>query len=138
MLPAIGWIAVGDLAVGVLFAFGGVAVGAVSIGFCAIGLLAFGGFTLGVISCAGMAALGWLAASGDPAVAHDFAVGATAYALHANDEATQVFLKDNGLFRCGTLLLSNVSVLWWLTALIVWQLSSLRRTRNQPGTTRTD
>jgi len=135
MQPAIGWIAVGDLAVGVLFAFSGVAVGAVSIGFCAVGVLAFGGFALGVVSCASTAALGWLAASGDPAVAHDFAVGATAYAQHANDEAAQAFLQNNGFFRCGTLLLSNVSVLWWLTALIVWQLSSLRRTRHPPGAT---
>ncbi len=147
--PAVGWIAVGNIAYGALFAFGGFAVGAVSVGGVAVGLLAIGGGTLGVLSFGGVAlggwavggvavgymaaggsALGWLAASGGAAVAHDFAIGGTAFAEHANDAAARAFAGDRVFFRFATWLVRYAIALIWLPmALVVWQLITLRRNR---------
>ena len=154
-LPAIGWIAIGNLAYGVLFAGGGVAVGAISIGGAAVGLVAIGGGALGLLSFAGVAmgfwanggaalgylasgggAMGWLAAHGGAAVAHSFAVGGSAAAEHANDEAARAFMQHNVFFQYSERFMRHAELLIWLPmTLVVWQLLSLRRTRRQPGTT---
>jgi RNA polymerase sigma factor (sigma-70 family) len=146
-LPAKGWIAIGNIAYGVLFAFGGLAVGTVSVGGFALGLLAIGGFGLGLLSVAGFAlglwavggaavgylasggfALGWLAANGGAAVAHDFAVGGTTFARHANDEVARAFLKNNAFFIYGAMLMQRATLLIWLpVVLVIWQMLLLRR-----------
>jgi RNA polymerase sigma factor (sigma-70 family) len=158
MLPAVGWIAVGNLAYGVLFAFGGVAVGTVSIGGAAVGLVAIGGGALGLLSIAGVAvgiwanggaalgylasgggALGWLAADGGAAVAHSFAVGGSAAAEHANDEVARAFIQHSAFFQYSDRFMRHAQLLIWLPmTLIVWQLLSLRRTPRQPGFTRSN
>jgi RNA polymerase sigma factor (sigma-70 family) len=147
ILPAVGWIAVGNIAYGVLFAFGGISVGAMSIGGASVGLLAVGGVGVGMVSFAGVAlgvwaaggisagymafgggAAGWLAASGGVAAAHEFAVGAPAAAQHANDAAAQAFAADSTFFHCARQVSRCVSILIWLPmALIVWQLTRFRR-----------
>ena len=142
-LPAAGWIAVGNLAYGALFALGGLAVGPISVGGAAVGLLAIGGGALGVLSFAGVAlgylasgggALGWLAASGGAAVAHDFAIGGSAFAAHANDAAAKVFAQNNTFLRDAAWLSRHAMVLVWLPMmLIAWQLLSLRRNPDRDG-----
>lgn len=107
---AIGWIAFGEVAYGILFASGGVAVGGIStgglcfgiisIGGVGIGLFAFGGMALGAVAMGG-AAIGWIAgggiavawhaALGGMVVAHELALGGSAMAAHANDEAARDF-----------------------------------------------
>ena len=147
--PAVGWIAIGNIAYGALFAFGGFAIGAVSVGGVAVGLLAIGGCTLGVFSFGGVAlggwavggvalgymaagagAVGWLAASGGAAVAHDFAIGGTAFAHHANDAAARAFAGDSLFLRVATWLVRYaISLIGLPMALVVWQLITLRRNR---------
>jgi len=155
ILPAVGWIAIGNLAYGVLFAGGGVTVGAISIGGAAMGLLAIGGGALGLLSFAGVAvgfwanggaalgylasgggAMGWLAAHGSAAVAHSFAVGGSAVAEHANDAAARAFVQQNVFFQYSAHFMRHAELLIWLPmTLVVWQLLSLRRAGRQPGIT---
>jgi len=115
--PAVGWIAFGEIAYGILFASGGVAVGGIctgglcfgiiSIGGVGIGLFAFGGMALGLVAMGG-AAIGWIAgggiavawhaALGGMVAAHDFALGGSAMAAHANDAvARDFFLRHRWL-----------------------------------------
>jgi hypothetical protein len=146
-LPAVGWIAVGNIAYGGLFAFGGISIGTISIGGAAIGLVAVGGVGIGALSLAGFAlgawaaggaavgymafgggAAGWMAAGGGMAAAHDFALGATAAALHANDSAAQAFALHSTFFRCARQFSRDAWMLIWLPlALLVWQLTRIRR-----------
>jgi len=154
MLPAKGWIAMGNIAYGVLFAFGGLAVGTVSVGGFAVGLLAIGGVGLGLLSMAGFAlgiyavgggavgylasggfALGWLAATGGAAVAHDFAIGGAVFARHANDEAARAFLQNSAFFTYGWMLLNRAMWLIWLPlGLLMWQIFLIRRQNNSDAT----
>ena len=148
-LPAVGWIAIGNIARGGLFAFGGLAIAPVCLGGCAVGLLALGGFGVGVFSFAGAAfgvwavggvaagylasggaALGWLAACGGAAVAHDFAVGGAAAALHVNDDAARAFVQHSEFFRWAKWLSQHAIMLLWLPlGLVIGQLLGLRRKR---------
>lgn len=125
-----GWIALGERAYGVLFAIGNVAVGGIAIGAVSVGVisagglavggLAFGGLTCGVIGIGGLGtgmfafgglalgwmafgggALAWRAAKGGVALAHDFAVGGYANAMHANDLAAKNFIEQGWLFKLG-------------------------------------
>ena len=82
---------------------------------------------MGYLACGGFA-MGWLAASGGAAVAHDFAVGATAFARHANDETARAFLHSNGFFIYASALLNSAMLLTWLPmGLVLWQISRMRR-----------
>ena len=156
ILPAVGWIAVGNIAYGALFAFGGIAVGAISTGGVAVGLVAIGGVALGVLSFAGMAfgvwavgggavgymatggsAFAWLAADGGAAVAHDFALGGAAFAQHANDAAAKAFAEQSTFLRFAGWLSKHATMLIWLPmALVVWQLIALRRPPSPANATR--
>ena len=108
--PAVGWIALGEIAYGVLFANGSIAVGGISLGGVSVGLVSFGGFAFGLLSFGGIAlggialggaaigliasggiALGWHAALGGMAVAHELARGGAVLANHANDSVAQEF-----------------------------------------------
>jgi len=149
LVPAKGWIAVGNVAYGALFACGGVAVGAVSVGGAAVGLVALGGIGLGLASFAGLAlgiwALGgaavgyvafggcsmaWLAASGGTAVAREFAVGGAAFAQHANDSVARAFMQSNSFFTHAKMLMNNAMFLIWLPiGLVLVQISRARRQR---------
>lgn len=131
-----GWIAVGDTAWGVLFAAGGGAIGLVAVGGGAIGVLAIGGGALGLVSLGGMAigglalggcavghwaiggaAFGLQAALGGLAVAKEFAIGGSAQALHANDEAAKAFFAHQALLRAGRAVMENAE--WFLLALVL-------------------
>ncbi len=102
-----GWVAIGDVSFGVLLsvggvAFGGIAVGGVGLGILdfgglAIGAMALGGLAIGVLS-AGGAALGWKAAFGGLAIAREYAIGGSATASHANDQAARNYLSSNSFF----------------------------------------
>ena len=83
-----GWIAIGDKADGILIAIGGVARGCIAVGGLALGIFRFGGFAIGLVSFGGLA-IG--------ALAHDFAVGGGASALHANDAEAHAVLDNHWL-----------------------------------------
>ena len=128
-----GWIAIGTRAYGVLFASGAVAVGAISSGGLAIGGVALGGFGIGLFAFGGLAlglaaiggasagyvalgggAIGWLGAAGGAVMAHDFATGGGAIALHANDAAARTFMTGNFFFRHAWSLFNVLMVFSWL------------------------
>jgi len=110
---ALGGIAVGGLAVGVialggaaigLAALGGGALGFVACGGGALGAFALGGGALGLFAAGGLAvgwsaygggAIAWRAARGGFACARDFAVGGSAFAAHANDEAARAVVASD-------------------------------------------
>jgi zinc protease len=148
-LVARGWIAIGDRAFGVIFALGNVAVGSVAVGgvFSAgllalgsisVGGLALGAFGLGIVGIGGLGsglfafggiavgwfALGgcaaaWKAAKGGVAWAHDFAVGASATAAHANDQAARDFIEQCWLFGAAERLAVAMSRLPGWTPLVL-------------------
>lgn len=125
---ACGWLALGERAYGVLLAIGNVAVGGiavggplsvglVAVGGFAVGGLAFGGLTLGVVGIGGVStglmafgglaagwmafgggAVAWRAAKGGFALAHEFAIGGSAAAAHANDRVAESFIEQNWFF----------------------------------------
>lgn len=80
VVPARGWIAIGDRAHGRLFAMGELAVGTVALGGKSIGVVAIGGICLGVVSLGGLAiggvTIGGLAVGG-------LALGGLAVGYHA-------------------------------------------------------
>ncbi len=119
ILPAKGWIAVGEIAyggfigLGSMFAVapislaGGAAVGGLALGGgCAAGVLSIGGaLAFGLLALAA-AAVGWTAAIGGLAVshhvaiggaafAHDLALGGLATARHANDIAVNAVIQNS-------------------------------------------
>ncbi|HEV2210774.1 MAG TPA: sigma-70 family RNA polymerase sigma factor [Verrucomicrobiae bacterium] len=146
-LPAKGWIALGNVAYGGLFACAGVAIAPISMGGVAIGLLSLGGFAIGLLSYAGLAigawaaggaalgyaafgggAAGWLAAQGGCALAHGFAQGGVASALHANDEPARLFFQSSIFFGYVARSLQYMMVLVWVpVGLTLWQFQRLRR-----------
>jgi RNA polymerase sigma factor (sigma-70 family) len=147
--PVKAWVAIADVAVGGLFAFGGVAIAPVSIGGlaiglvplggCAAGLLALGGLSLGWWSFGGCAvgwlafggcALGWQAALGKLALAHGYALGTAAYAVHFNDTIAQTFAQDTLFFRWSYVTLHHLYwlSLVWIIPLLVWWRVEKRRT----------
>jgi RNA polymerase sigma factor (sigma-70 family) len=132
-----GWIAIGDRALGILFAFGNVAIGGIAFGGVSAGLISFGGLALGglalggasigavplggialgVLAFGGLAvgwcafgggAVAWHAALGAAAWAHDYAVGASAIANHANDAAARAYIAQSAFFQNGRALADNI------------------------------
>ena len=121
------WIAIADdLAIGGLFAFGGTAIAPLCLGGFALGGLVLGGFGAGVLCYAGFGigcwvvggmvsgmmavggcAFGWKAALGGIAIAQHFALGGVALAGHANDAATNTFIKGNPFFQNAFLLVTK-------------------------------
>jgi hypothetical protein len=150
--PVKAWVAIADVAVGGLFAFGGVAIAPVSIGGlaiglvplggCAVGLLAIGGLSLGWWSFGGCAvgwlafggcALGWQAALGNLALAHGYALGAAAYAMHFNDTTAQTFAQDTLFFRWSYVTLHHLywlSLVWIIPLLVWWRVEKRRASAN--------
>ena len=141
--PVKAWIAAGNQAVGLLFAFGGVALAPVSMGGFAVGLLSFGGGSVGLISLGGFSlglwsfgalafgwqvfgacAIAWNAASGGIAIAHDFAGGGIAHALHANNEAARCALRSSLFLKHAHLALRYLA---WLN--LLWVIPMLARWR---------
>jgi len=151
VLPAKGWIAVGDIAYGALVALGGMwAVAPLSLagglglgglalgGGCAAGLLSIGGgFSVGAwalggglglgLLAFGGCAVGWTAALGGAAFAREFARGGLALAKHANDVAAATFFQQSEFFRTTMAVERHavwVSLLWLpLLALpLLWRL----------------
>ena len=91
--------AVGGLSGGVL-SFGAVSAGLVAIGGIAAGVWpVFGGLLLGWQSFGGCFTLGWNAAVGNCALAHDYALGQFAIAAQANNPAAQAMLENNFNFQ---------------------------------------
>jgi RNA polymerase sigma factor (sigma-70 family) len=148
--PIKAWIAAGDAAVGGLFAFGGLAVAPVCVGGLALGGCVFGGFALGGLvyagfglgvwvlgglavglSAIGACAVGWTAALGAVAVAHQFAQGSAAVALHANDAAADAYIRHQPFFQFSYLLLTRW--LWptmlaaMLPSILIWRASCKTR-----------
>ena len=122
LLPAKGWIAVGEIAYGALFGLGSqFAVAPISIaGGAAIGVLALGGgaaggllsigggFGFGAVALGGGLAVGvlaaggcavaWTAALGGLAIAREFALGGAVFAGHANDFAARAAIQNRSFF----------------------------------------
>lgn len=151
--PAVGWIAVGDYAFGAI-ALGGLAVGGLSVGGLAAGLAAIGGVGVGGFAAGGIAvgaladggvalgyvatganAFGWLAAQGVYAVAHHFALGKHAVALHANDALAKAWFASHEWFDFRAGGGKAIVSLVWLPAVLplvrywrVWLPKRRRRT----------
>jgi RNA polymerase sigma factor (sigma-70 family) len=142
--PAVGWIAIGDVSIGVLVSVGGFAVGGISIGGFSLGLVALGGVSVGAFAVAGIAlglfaatgglaigylahggcALAWHAAEGGTAVAHDFALGDTAYAVHANDATAREGISSLRFFELARAFMRQplwYSIVWLPLLLVIWQ-----------------
>jgi hypothetical protein len=119
-------VSVGGFAVGLL-AIGGFGLGLLSMAGFALGVCALGGGAVGYLASGGFA-LGWLAAYGGSAVAHDFAVGGTTFARHANDELARAFLQNNAFFIHGSMLMKRAMLLIWLpVVLLIWQILLIKR-----------
>ena len=155
MRPARGWIAVGDIAYGALFAFGSMwAVAPISFGggFALGGLAVGGGFAAGLLSLGGgfsfgvwalggglamgllaysACAVGWTAALGGAAFAHEFARGGLALAKHANDAAANAFIQNNPFLRSAPAVMRYIYRASWvcllLPVLVVWKAYKARR-----------
>jgi RNA polymerase sigma factor (sigma-70 family) len=156
ILPARGWIAVGDIAYGALFAIGcmwavapislggGFAVGGVTLGGgLAMGLLSLGGgfsfgvwalsggLAMGLLAYGGGCAVGWTAALGGAAFAHEFARGGLALARHANDAAANAFIQNNPFLRSAPAVMRYIYRASWvfllLPALALWRAFKARR-----------
>jgi RNA polymerase sigma factor (sigma-70 family) len=155
--PVKAWIAAGDCAFGLLFAYGGFAVAPVSIGGCAVGLFAFGGFAVGALALGGMAlavwsfgglaigweayggcAIAWSAAVGGAAIAREFALGAVAHAMQANNEIAQAYVQSSGFFRNAHALFTRhlvwVNLLWVVPMLLWWRTVARARNRRAQST----
>jgi RNA polymerase sigma factor (sigma-70 family) len=159
LLPAKGWIAVGEIAYGALFGLGSqFAVAPISIaGGAAIGVLALGGgaagglltigggFGFGAVTlggglavgvlAAGGCAVGWKAALGGLAIARNFALGGAAFARHANDSAARAAIQNSSFF-------SSLHTVTWFACLIgvvalviaivmLWRLKRRAATRRE-------
>jgi len=147
VLPAKGWIAIGNVAYGGVLACAGFAVAPISLGGVAVGIVALGGAAVGLFSFAGVAvglwalggaavgyaaygggAVAWQAAQGGYAIAREFALGSTVFAHHANDEAARLFFQNNNFFAQGARLMQHAMFVIWLpVALIFWQVLRVRR-----------
>jgi RNA polymerase sigma factor (sigma-70 family) len=148
--PIKAWIALGDAAIGGLFAFGGLAVAPVCLGGFAAGGLVFGGFSLGVLvyagfglgvwalgglvlglSAIGACAVGWTAALGAIAIAHQFAQGSAAVALHANDAIADAYIRHGVFFRFSYALLTTwlwpTMLLATLPSVLIWRATRKSR-----------
>lgn len=149
LIPACGWIAIGDLAIGVIaiggvaigiISLGGICAGALAIGGVALGLLSFGGVALGIGAAGGGLAIGylahggcsiaWHAAEGGLAWARDFAIGGRAFADHANDETARQTIQSLSFFKAAAAATRNPAwwtLIWLPMILIVWQAMRTRK-----------
>jgi hypothetical protein len=142
------WFAAGDRAVGGIFAFGAVAIAPISLGAVAVGILPFGGLSFGVLASGGFAigvwavgglavgvqalgavVAGWTAASGNLAIAHDFALGeSAARALHANDSVARAMIAQSAYFQWARAIERHAV---WINLLFLapfaWRLWSVKR-----------
>jgi RNA polymerase sigma factor (sigma-70 family) len=148
--PVKAWIAMGDAALGGLFALGGLTVAPICVGGLAAGGLVFGGFALGGIvyagfglgvwalgglvlglSAIGACAVGWTAALGAIAIAHQFAQGSAAVALHANDAVADAYIRSGIFFRFSYALLTTwlwpTMLLATLPSLLIWRATRKNR-----------
>lgn len=100
-----GWIAIGDLAISPLFAAGGLAIAPIAIGGVTVGLisLSIGGVALGALAVGSLAfgwvalgavAVAWRGAVGAASIAHDYAIGPAARAIHANTDVAATWFRD--------------------------------------------
>jgi RNA polymerase sigma factor (sigma-70 family) len=118
ILPAKGWIAVGEISYGIIFSCGAIAVGGVSWGALAIGVVGLGGVGIGGLAFGGLAvgiaafgggsvgymayggtAIAWLAGAGGDVFSHHFGTGGSVIAEHANDAAARSFMRNSFFFR---------------------------------------
>jgi RNA polymerase sigma factor (sigma-70 family) len=140
--PVTAWIALGNHAVGGFFALGCVAVAPVSLGWISLGLVSLGGLSLGIFTIGGIGlgiwtffgalAIGWQAlgalamawnmASGDIALAHQFALGRIAFAAQANNHLARQFMEPARFFRIAQLVHRH-----WLWLNLLWIAPSLAR-----------
>jgi len=72
--------------------------------------------------------VGWSAAQGGVAVAHDFANGAVALARHANDETAKAFFANSGSFRIMERVIFYVP---WLGLLAFFPVGFLRYSKKR-------
>ncbi len=128
--PVFGWIAAGDYAYGLLFAWGGIAIAPVSVGLVSvgvvscgvvgtgflgigtigIGVVAFGAIAIGGNVLGSIYAMGWeTALSGGFALSKDAALGAIAYAPHANNEQAQQLVLESDPAKGSFILLCLIS-----------------------------
>jgi len=154
--PVRAWIAAGDTAIGALFAFGGIAVAPVSIGGCAVGLITFGGTGIGLLALGGLSigiwsfggvafgwqafggcAIAWNAAAGGAAIAHDFALGGTAYGAQANTPTASAFLGTQVFFRNASFIFQHymawLNLIWVIPMLVWWKLVRRANATSQAG-----
>ena len=155
ILPAKGWIAVGDIAYGALFAIGcmwavapisfggGFALGGLALGGgFAVALLSFGGgISLGVwalggglamgLLAYGGCAVGWTAALGGAAFAREFARGGLALAKHANDATARAFIQNNTFLQVAPVVTRYIQrgslIFFLLCGLALWRVLRARR-----------
>jgi RNA polymerase sigma factor (sigma-70 family) len=150
--PVKAWIAVGDLAIGGVLAVGGVTIAPVCMGGLAIGGVVFGGFAAGVLTYAGFGlgawamggfvlgrlamgacAVGWTAAVGGIAIAHEFAQGGVAVALHANDAVADAYTRQQVFFQYSYMLLTRwlwpTMVLATVPSILIWLAARKRQQR---------
>ncbi|HEY8994345.1 MAG TPA: sigma-70 family RNA polymerase sigma factor [Lacunisphaera sp.] len=122
-----GWIAISDgRALGGLFAFGPIAVapfsmGLVGVGIGSVSIVSLGGLAaLGIVAAgwwsAGLVAVGGFAAQALWAAAPQFTSGASAWAVHAGDEAARAFFHAHWFYRFTS---ASAWVLMW-AGLLGW------------------
>ncbi|HTQ30894.1 MAG TPA: hypothetical protein VMI53_06760 [Opitutaceae bacterium] len=126
LLSAVGAVSVGGAAVGIL-TIGGIGVGLFSFAAFALGWRSIGEFSAGNLAC-GHAALGWLAAQGRYALAHNCAMGRSAFALHANDLIARSLISKSIFFRYASALWKYGSMVIWAPVMLqTWQMARVRR-----------
>jgi hypothetical protein len=94
----------------------------------AIGVWAVGGLAVGV-QALGAVVAGWTAASGNLAIAHDFALGERAsLALHANDSAARAMVGQSAFFQYARAIERHAV---WMNLIFLapfaWRMWSVRR-----------
>jgi RNA polymerase sigma factor (sigma-70 family) len=145
------WVAIADdLAIGGLFAFGGTALAPICFGGFALGGIVFAGFGAGILCYAGFGigawvvggmvsgfmavggcAFGWKAALGGIAIAQEFASGGVALAAHANDAASNSFVKGDLFFQNAFLLVTKwlwpTLLISMIPTLLIWRTARRQR-----------
>jgi len=154
--PVKAWIAIGSShSIGVIFASGGLAIAPISFGGLAIGILPFGAIALGIFPVGAVAigawaygglAFGWQVfcgvgaawnmATGGVVAAHDFADGAIAHALQANNQAAADFIRQQLFFRISRVVNNHgfLVMLGWIIPLMVQaRIVSRAKSRREQG-----
>ena len=122
------WIAIGDVAISPVLAIGGLAVApvafgaltvgavSVSLGGAAVGLLALGSLAAGWWAF-GVMAVGWKAAAGAIAIAHDYAIGGLVRAAEANTPAAAQWFQAQWFTVPVAIFVTRIAV--WLVLLCI-------------------